>query len=79
MSNRVVHYSVDENITSCLTVLERKMLLSIKDCPPYLVCYIGKLYAALGSVLKTFSSIFRTSPKGGLECLNRILLGLDTV
>ena len=30
------------------------MLLGIKDCPPYLVCYIGKLYAALGSVLKTF-------------------------
>ena len=26
------------------------MLLGIKDCPPYLVCYIGKLYAALGSV-----------------------------
>ena len=40
------------------------MLLGIKDCPPYLVCYIGKLYAALGSVLKTFSSICRTSPKG---------------
>ena len=23
------------------------MLLGIKDSPPYLVCYIGKLYAAL--------------------------------
>ena len=55
------------------------MLLGKKDCPPYLVCYKGKLYAALGSVLKTFSSICRTSPKGGLEWLNRILLGLDTV
>ena len=54
------------------------MLLGIKDCPPYLVCYIGKLYAALGSVLKTFSSICRTNSKGG-GCLHRILLGLDTV
>ena len=40
------------------------MLLGIKDCSLYLVCQISTLYAVLGSILKSLSSICRTSFKG---------------